>query len=63
MIPIAKHYYYTVIWQGLKFGGLAVRAYNLQIKIRQYFLYKHLYNYTRSELVSLALSLHLYLNT
>ena len=30
------------IWRGIKFDGLAVRAYNRQIKIRQYFLHAYI---------------------
>ena len=34
--------YSRKIWRGIKVGGLAVRAYNRQIKARQYFLHAYI---------------------
>ena len=34
--------YSQKIWRGIKFGGLAVRAYKRQIKVRQYFLHAYI---------------------
>ena len=34
--------YSRKIWRGIKFGGLVVRAYNRQIKVRQYFLHAYI---------------------